>query len=346
MLSLTHLIIVMVKVLENFSLQKLNTFHFDVNSRFFVSLENTSDIDNLFESDILGSHPYFVLGGGSNVLFTRDFDGMMIQVNHKGKSIIKTDSRYAWVEVQGGEEWDELVEWAVEKGLGGLENLSLIPGKVGACPIQNIGAYGVEAKDSIEMVLGRNIITGEEKTFRNEECSFGYRDSVFKREWKNRFLITSVIFKLTLEHQLVTSYGNMAEELSKFPDVNIKSIRQAVISIRQRKLPDPERIGNAGSFFKNPVVTEEIAWDLVRENPTMPHFPAPKGIKIPAAWLIDQLDWKGKRHHDAGVHPDQPLVLVNHGHATGKQVLELASSIKESVKSAFGIDLEMEVNVI
>ncbi|MBU0763643.1 MAG: UDP-N-acetylmuramate dehydrogenase, partial [Bacteroidetes bacterium] len=261
--------------------------------------------------------------------------------------IICEDNNTIVLKAGAGEIWDDLVAFCVENGHGGLENLSLIPGHTGATPVQNIGAYGVEVKERIERVWAVDIRTSEEVVFQNSDCRFGYRNSIFKEEYKGRYIITHVSFRLRKKnHRLNTHYGNIEEELKKLGEKSIGAIRQAVINIRRSKLPDPSDLGNAGSFFKNPVVNKSLADSLLNEYPDMPVYPSVTGIKLAAGRLIEQCGWKGYREGDAGVHSNQALVLVNHGNATGKQIFMLAEEISLSVRKKFGVHLEAEVNII
>jgi UDP-N-acetylmuramate dehydrogenase len=287
-----------------------------------------------------------VIGGGSNILFTCDFDGLVIYPAIKGKTIIHKNEDEVLVRVGSGENWDEFVEWTINNSFAGLENLSLIPGTVGACPIQNIGAYGVEVSELIEKVEAIEFKTGIIRKFSSQECKFGYRNSVFKKELKDQFIITAVYFKLNLKPEFKTHYGSIQEELQKYGELNLVNIRRAIIDIRQSKLPDPEIIPNAGSFFKNPVIPLKQAELLKSKFPGIVCYKAEEGFeKIAAGWMIDFLGWKGKTHKGAGVHEKQALVLVNKQNATGNDIIELATKIKESVYQTFGLDLEFEVNI-
>jgi UDP-N-acetylmuramate dehydrogenase len=265
----------------------------------------------------------------------------------KGIKVEKQDTENVIISAGAGVNWDKLVDWTVNKGYGGLENLSLIPGMVGATPVQNIGAYGVEVKDLIVKVKTVCIKDGTIRIFSNNECEFGYRDSIFKRREKGKYLITRVYYKLDINPILKLDYGSLEEEVRKSGNVTLKNVRQAVINIRKSKLPDTEQIGNAGSFFKNPVVNKSFARSLERDYPGIPFYKNQTGgIKVAAGWLIDQCGWKGKRIGDAGIHEKQALVLVNYEKATGKDIYNLSEEIRKSVKNKFGIDLEREVEVI
>ncbi len=337
----------MFKIKENISLKKCNTFNIDVNGQFYVECFSVQDIIDFLNIHRNKDLPLMVLGGGSNVLFTKDFEGYILRPSIKGINIINETNEEVIVKVGAGEDWDEFVEYCVNNDWGGVENLSLIPGNVGTCPIQNIGAYGVEVKDVIVSVEVLDIETLKVKSFLNLECNFGYRDSIFKRKLKGKQIITSVIFKLKKQPVFKLDYGNLIEELKRFNEVNLKNIRQAVIEIRESKLPDPDEIGNSGSFFKNPVVQKIIVKKLKEDYPEMPCYELGDDLaKVPAGWLIEKAGWKGKRVGDAGVHEKQALVLVNYGNATGKEIYNLAQEIQKTVKAKFGIDIEMEVNVI
>jgi UDP-N-acetylmuramate dehydrogenase len=264
-----------------------------------------------------------------------------------GREIISEDRSTVQVQVGAGENWDEFVAWATTWDFGGIENLSMIPGTVGSSPIQNIGAYGVEVEQTIERVLAIDILTGQKLTFEHEACRFGYRDSIFKGSWKHKCIITSVVFRLAKKPVLNTGYHQVAERMAGQDRQDVNTLRRLIMEIRREKLPDPDILGNAGSFFKNPIIPEEVYEALLTDHPELPSYPAPAGTrKIPAAWLIEQCGWKGKRIGDAGTFERQPLVLVNHGNATGRQILDLASKIEEDVSKKYGIRLEKEVNIL
>jgi UDP-N-acetylmuramate dehydrogenase len=337
----------MVKIQHNISLKPFNTFGIEANTRYFTTIQSIDEINAILQEFEPSKVPLLVLGGGSNLLLTRDFEGLVMHICLKGIEIIEKNEAFTKIKVAAGEEWDGFVAWAVKRGLGGIENLSLIPGKVGASPVQNIGAYGVEAKDTIETVEGINISTRKTFQIKGKDCKFGYRDSIFKQELKNQIIITSVIFKLNNLPTLITHYGNVEEELTHYAERNIDSVRKAIISIRERKLPDPKITGNAGSFFKNPIISSEQAEDIRREYPSVRLFKTGDDTyKVPAAWLIEQCKWKGYRSGDAGVHPNQALVLINYGSASGEEIYGLACKIQQSVLERFGIQLSMEVNLL
>jgi len=291
--------------------------------------------------------PLLIIGQGSNLLFTSDFPGTVVRSTITGINIVKKDDEYVIISVGSGTVWDNLVEWTVKNGFYGLENLSYIPGLVGAAPVQNIGAYGVEVKESILKVSAINTEDGSKKVFQNYECRFGYRNSVFKKELKGKYLITRVYFRLQKTPHFNLEYGSLKEELDKPGGVTLENVRKSVIKIRKSKLPEPSVLGNAGSFFRNPVVTSDFAGNLLRDHPDMPVYKdAAGGRKIAAGWLIEQCGWKGKRIGNAGIHDKQALVLVNYGKASGWDIYKLSEKIRESVRKKFGIDLEREVEIV
>lgn len=331
---------------ENISLKKYNTFGIDVNAKRFISISSVYELQQLLRNE----KELFLLSGGSNMLLTKNIEQLVVHLNIKGISIDREDDNAVYLTVNAGENWHEFVLWAIEQGYGGIENLSLIPGKVGTCPIQNIGAYGVEVKDVITKVEAIEIETNKLVSFSNTECNFGYRNSIFKNEAKGKYIITSVCFKLSKSnHKLTTSYGAIEKELTdrQITNPTIKDISEAVIAIRQSKLPDPNEIGNSGSFFKNPVISISLFEELKNKYPTIPSYPVSETeIKVPAGWLIEQSGFKGKRYGDYGVHENQALVLVNYGNASGKDIFELAQKIQATIKETYKIDLEIEVNII
>ncbi len=331
----------------DFSLKSFNSFKIDVKTRYYASPDSIEEIQQILLEHRLKVDRTIVLGGGSNILFTRDFDGMVIHPKLYGKNVVEKIDNQVIVKANAGENWDDFVKWTVENNYGGLENLSLIPGTVGACPVQNIGAYGVEVGDLIEKVEAIEMSSGKICEFSNGKCSFGYRNSIFKAELKDKYLITSVSFRLSTQAEFITHYGQIINEINKLGEINLGNIRQAIINIRQSKLPDPEVIPNAGSFFKNPLISVKHAELLSVKFPSLISYPAGNAeVKIAAGWLIDYLGWKGKIMNGAAVHKNQALVLVNLGNANGKQILELARLIKESVYKTFGIELEYEVNIV
>ncbi|WP_298425482.1 UDP-N-acetylmuramate dehydrogenase [uncultured Kordia sp.] len=333
---------------HNVSLKKFNTFGINTKAKNFITITNISELIVALQLEEFSN--YFVLGGGSNMLLTQDIEIPVLHINSKGKRVVFSTEDEVLVEIQAGENWHEFVLWCIENDFGGVENLSLIPGNVGTSPIQNIGAYGVELKDTFISCAAIDIKTQEQKVFQRDDCNFGYRNSIFKNEVKGKYIITSVVFKLTRKnHKLNTSYGAIQQELERnqITKPTIKNVSDAVIAIRQRKLPDPKEIGNSGSFFKNPVISKAAFDILQKEHPNAPHYViSDTEIKVPAGWLIEQCGFKGKRFGDAGVHKNQALVLVNYDNATGAEILALAKKIQASVLDKFNIAIEAEVNVI
>ena len=327
------------------SLLPYNTFGIDVKSKHFIDVKSIDELQAVLNQNQLEN--LLVLGGGSNLLLTKDFEGLTLRIQNRGIEIVEQDDRKARVKVAAGENWHDFVLWCLENDLGGVENLALIPGNVGAAPIQNIGAYGVELREVFESCEAISIDTGKVKIFKKDECDFGYRNYIFKNTLKGKYIIFSVQFNLNKPpHELNISYKGLSEKLEgKIP--NIQSIAQAVIEIRSSKLPNPKKIGNCGSFFKNPVISLIKFNDLKQQYPDIPHYPDQlDNIKIPAAWLIDTLGYKGYRNQEAGVHPNQALVLVNYGNATGAEIKKLAQQIRNKVKEKFAINLEFEVNIL
>lgn len=336
-----------MKVFKNISLKKYNTFGLDYKAENVIHIGKIKDALSLFMGEINFKKPLLVLGGGSNILFTGDYKGTIVKSDFRGIRIEDQDDKHVVISAGSGVDWDKLVEWCVERGFSGLENLSLIPGTVGASPVQNIGAYGVEIKDLIVKVKAINVLNGLIRIFSNRECEFGYRTSIFKNRLKGKYMVIRVYYKLNINQLPNLKYGTLKEEVEKLGDPDIKNVRQAVINIRRAKLPDPEIIGNAGSFFKNPVVSAEIADRLKKEYPDMPLYDDLYGTKkLAAGWLIEKCGWKGYRAGDAGVHEKQALVLVNYGKAEGTEIRNLSESIKKSVLDKFNVVLEREVEVI
>jgi UDP-N-acetylmuramate dehydrogenase len=339
-----------MNILENVDLQSFNTFGIKVFGSRFVTIASVKEAQALFLSPLFKNSKHLILGGGSNVLFTKNFDGLVVKVELRGIEILKEDDDTVTLKVGAGEIWHQFVLHCVERNWGGVENLSLIPGTVGAAPIQNIGAYGVEIKNIIISVEAVEISTGKIRSFTNAECDFGYRDSIFKQRAKDKYLISSITLKLTKrDHELNTTYGAIEETLKQRGIIHptVKDISDAVIHIRRSKLPDPEVIGNAGSFFKNPTIDSKLYESIKKGHPSFPSYPSGDGlVKIPAAWLIEQCGWKGKTFDAIGVHKNQALVLVNYGGGDGKQIWQLALDIKASVQERFDINLQPEVNVI
>ncbi|MCB0437555.1 MAG: UDP-N-acetylmuramate dehydrogenase [Mangrovimonas sp.] len=337
-----------MQVLQNISLKNYNTFGIDVNAQQFVSVSSIDELKWVLAE--YKSADKLFLGGGSNMLLTKPINGLVIHLNIKGKSVVFENENRVQVKGFAGENWHEFVLWCIEQGFGGIENLSLIPGNLGSAPIQNIGAYGVELKDVMVSCDVLDLRDFSVKTLTNEECQFGYRESIFKQQEKGNFIVLSVILELTKSnHNLHTSYGAIQEELEKMGVSNpsIKNISTAVINIRRSKLPDPKDLGNSGSFFKNPVIASEKYQALKVVFPDMPQYPVSENeVKVPAGWLIEKAGFKGKTLGNYGVHKKQALVLVNYGGASGSDILNLARLIQKTVVRIFGIAIETEVNIL
>jgi UDP-N-acetylmuramate dehydrogenase len=337
-----------VHINHNISLKHYNTFGIDALAKHFITINS---IDDLKQALSLENYPdIFILGGGSNMLLTRNIDALVLHLNIKGISIISEDEEFVIVKANAGENWHEFVLWCLEKDFGGLENLSLIPGNVGSAPIQNIGAYGRELKDTFLSCQALDIKTKTLKTYTKDDCKFDYRNSIFKQEEKGKVIICNVTFKLSKKnHTLHTSYGSISSQLAemKITHPTIQDVSKAVIQIRQSKLPDPKKIGNSGSFFKNPVIALENYLKLKENFPDIPGYPISEyEIKVPAGWLIEKAGFKGKKFGDYGVHKEQALVLVNYGNATGQEILELSKLIQKTIKQLFNIHIEAEVNIL
>ena len=330
------------------SLKPYNTFSIDCGARYFVSIQSINDLKKVLQSKIHSK--IFILGGGSNMLLTQDIDALIIHINLKGIEIISENKHTISLKVMAGENWHDFVKHCINQNYGGLENLSLIPGNVGTAPIQNIGAYGVELEDVFNSCNTISLNNHSEKQFTKEECKFGYRNSIFKNEEKGKFIITSVIFNLTkTNHNISIGYGAIKEQLNNLQIENptLKEISDAVIQIRNSKLPDPKKLGNCGSFFKNPIINDVEFKQFHNNYPQVPYYKISNSeYKIPAGWLIEQSGFKGKRIGDAGVHKKQALVLVNYGNATGKEIVSLSKKIQTKVKEDFGISMTPEVNII
>ena len=337
-----------MEIQTNFSLKSYNTFGIEAKAKQFVAVHNLKDLRTVLQEN--KSNKKFILGGGSNMLLTKDIEALVIHIDLKGKKIIKEDDDFVWVESQAGENWHEFVIWTIDQNFGGLENMSLIPGNVGTTPVQNIGAYGTEIKDTFVSCEAMTIKNQEIKTFTNQECHFGYRESIFKNETKDQYIITSVVYKLTKRnHKINISYGDISGELSKnnIKNPSLKDVSNAVIAIRQSKLPDPKELGNSGSFFKNPIISKTDFEKIHQQFPEMKYYEVSETqVKVPAGWLIEQAGFKGKRFGDAGIHKNQALVLVNYGNATGQEILDVSKKIQETIFDTFGIHIEAEVNVI
>jgi UDP-N-acetylmuramate dehydrogenase len=337
-----------MNISQNFSLKNYNTFGIEAKAKQFVAVHSISELQTVLQE--CRETKKFILGGGSNMLLTKDIDALVIHIDLKGKKVLRQDDDFVWVESQAGENWHEFVLWTLDNNFGGLENMSLIPGNVGTTPVQNIGAYGTEIKDTMVSCEAMKITTQELRTFTNAECHFSYRESIFKQEIKDQFVITSVVFKLTKRnHKINTSYGDILAELTKKEITNptIKDVSNAVIAIRQSKLPDPKELGNSGSFFKNPILLKSDFEKIHKKFPEMRYFEVSETeVKVPAGWLIEQAGWKGFRDGQIGVHARQALVLVNYGGGTGEQIKALSAKVQASVLEKFGISLSTEVNFI
>jgi UDP-N-acetylmuramate dehydrogenase len=350
----------MVKLMENASLKAFNTFGINVTARRFSSFETKEGLEELLSS-YPGAGRLLILGGGSNILFTRNFDGLVLKNEIRGIELIREDEKYVYVRAGAGESWHGFVQYCLQRNWAGVENLSLIPGNVGAAPMQNIGAYGVEIKEVFYELEAWDLQEGKVFAFSLNDCEFGYRESVFKKKYKGRFIILDVTFRLNKIPKFHTGYGAIRQELDKMGihELNIQAISQAVIHIRSSKLPDPQQIGNAGSFFKNPTVAADRFDALQTAFPGIPGYPPADiragdmtppsgrgGVKLAAGWLIEQCGWKGYRRGDAGCHALQALVLVNYGQASGKEIYDLSEEILQSVQIKFGVTLEREVNIV
>jgi len=336
-------------IYQNISLKPYNTFGIDVKASQFVTVKTVEEVQVLCTAFNLAERKKLVLGGGSNLLLTQDFDGMAVQIDLKGMDKIKEDDDFVWIKAMSGEAWHNFVMFSVNNAWYGLENLSLIPGCVGAAPMQNIGAYGAEIKDTFEELFAVEIESGKLVKFTNAECKFGYRESIFKNEVKDKYIIVSVTFKLQKKGKLNVQYGAIQETLHAKGIVSpsIKDVSDAVIAIRSAKLPDPKVLGNSGSFFKNPEINASDYELLKVKFPTIPGYPLPNNlVKVPAGWLIEYCGFKGKRIGNTGAHKDQALVLVNYGEATGNEIYAMAMLIQETVKNTFGITITPEVNII
>lgn len=337
-----------MEIKNQFSLKNYNTFGIEAKAKQFVAVHSIEELKQVLQQN--SSEKKFILGGGSNMLLTKDIDALVIHIDLIGKKVIQETDDFVWVESQAGENWHEFVLWTIDQNFGGLENMSLIPGNVGTTPVQNIGAYGAEIKDTFYSCQAIHIENQGIKTFNNSECHFGYRESVFKNEVKDQYIITSVVFKLTKRnHKINISYGDIAGELTKnnIENPTLKDVSNAIIAIRKSKLPDPKELGNSGSFFKNPIVSKAAFESIHKQFPEMKYYEISESeVKVPAGWLIEQAGFKGKRFGDAGIHKNQALVLVNYGNATGQEILAVSKNIQETVFTIFGIRIEAEVNVI
>lgn len=338
----------MIRFSENYSLKQHNTFGIDAHAKYFFEFTDVEDLSVFLNSnESIKEEKILIIGEGSNVLFMNDFDGLVIHPNLPGIQVVKEDRQNVWLEVGAGEVWDEFVQYSVDYQLGGIENLSLIPGSVGAAPVQNIGAYGQEVGNVVEKVKGFDLSNYMLVEFSAEKCEFDYRNSIFKSKFKNRFIITSVVFKLEKFPEFVLNYGQVEEKAKEKGEVTLHSVREAVIEIRRSKLPDVKDLGNAGSFFKNPEVDIRTAEKLKAKYENIPVYPTKPGqAKIAAGWLIENTGWKGVREGEVGVHEKQALVLVNYGNSSGQQIYNFSEKIKQAVSAKFGVELEREVNCI
>lgn len=334
----------------NIDLRPYNSFGFHATTKYFVEINDIQELDSLIQTDLFKHEKHLILSGGNNILFQEDiFDGIIVHINTKGIKVVREEGNEVVVRAQAGEDWPDFVRYTVAKGWHGLENLAHIPGKVGAAPVQNIGAYGMELKDSFLQCETIHIEAGEKRVFKKEECAFGYRESVFKCELKGQYVITAVDFLLHKQAELKLEYGNIKSYLADH-GINTPTLQQlhdAICAIRDAKLPDVKKIGSAGSFFKNPVITSEQFVALKKGYPNIPHYPEADGmVKVPAGWLIEQAGWKGWRDEHVGVYDKQALVLVHYGGGTGHDIVELARRIQQSVEKKFGIRINPEVNFV
>jgi UDP-N-acetylmuramate dehydrogenase len=340
----------MVQIQENVSLKSFNTFGINAYARYFCAIQTEEELQDVLRQPLFKNSKQLFLGGGSNILFTKDFDGLIIKNEIKGIDIVSEDEDRISIKVNAGEIWHHVVMHCVQNDWGGIENLSLIPGTVGAAPIQNIGAYGVEVKEVIEYVEAIELNSGEKVIFTNQECCFGYRESIFKNNLKEKFFISSVTLTLTKKnHRFNIHYGAIKDLLAqqKIQDITLQTISETIMMIRRSKLPDPALIGNAGSFFKNPTITYEELARIQNIDASIPYYTTEnQNVKIPAGWLIEHCGWKGKRMDNIGVHQHQALVLVNYGDGDGDAIYQLANMISSSVKTTYGITLSTEVNII
>lgn len=338
-----------MEILQNKSLKPYNTFGLEVSAQYFVEANSSEEIISALDFAKENDLKIMLLNGGSNMLLTHDFDGLVLKLNLKGIEIVSENEDFVEVKVNSSENWHEFVKWTLENDFGGLENLSLIPGNAGTAPMQNIGAYGVEIKDKMTELSALEISTRKIRAFSNEECQFGYRESTFKQELKGQFIILDVNFQLTKKNHFInTSYGAIQAELESLgiDSPTIQDVSKAIINIRQSKLPDPKEIGNSGSFFKNPVIGKSQFEKLQKEFPAISGYVSAEEVKVAAGWLIENAGWKGKRFGDAGVHEKQALVLVNYGNATGQEIYDLSQRIMDDILTKYGIQLEREVNII
>ena len=338
-----------MNIIENYPLLKLNTFGVDVKAKYFTSINTINELIEVTKTNVFKDLELLILGGGSNILFTKDFDGLVILNNIKGKEIIDQNQQSIFLKIGAGENWHELVMYCVDNGWGGIENLSLIPGNTGTAPMQNIGAYGVEIKETFIELEALEISSGKIVKFNNSDCEFGYRESVFKNKMKNQYIILNITLELKKNPVLNINYGDVKAilESQNIKNPGIKEVSNAIISIRQSKLPDPKKIGNSGSFFKNPIVSLNLLELIKKKYPNVVNYEINENeFKIAAGWLIERAGWKGKKFNNYGIHEKQALVLVNYGLANGMEIFELSEKIILDIKDKFGITLEREVNII
>ncbi len=336
-----------MEIKENISLKNYNTFGMDCKSKYFVEIPNFTILSEVLESKIFLQNKALILGGGSNILFTHDFEGIVLKIDFKGIQLIQEDENHVYIRAEAGEVWHHLVEYCVLSNYAGIENLSLIPGSCGAAPIQNIGAYGVELKDVLHEVEVFDVQEKTKKIFKNKECEFGYRDSIFKRVGKGKYVVLGIVLKLNKKPIFHVAYGTIEQELEKMghPNLTIKAISEAVCNIRRSKLPDPAKIGNAGSFFKNPVISKQHYQLLKEKYADIPCYESGNDVKVPAGWLIEKAGWKGKNKGTYGVHEKQALVLVNYGNAKGQDIYALSEEMILDIQHKYNITLEREVNI-
>ncbi len=338
-----------MQFLDHISLKKYNTFGVEASAHYFVAVSNYDELKSLITNLKPAENKHLIMGGGSNLLFTKDFDGWLLHSEIQGIEVMEEADKHVLLKVGSGENWSDFVDFTVEKGWGGLENLSLIPGTVGAAPVQNIGAYGTEQKDVFVSLEACNLITGKICHFNKLECDFGYRSSILKEAEKGKWFVLNVTYRLLKTPELHLDYAPLRKVFENIPaeEITVKAVSEAVKSIRRSKLPDPEELGNAGSFFKNPVILHEKFLSIQQRFPQIPFYPSENGkVKIPAGWLIEQAGWKGKQVGNAGVHHQQALVIVNYGKATGKEILQLSKDIQNDVLQKFDITLEPEVLIL
>ncbi|MEX0967863.1 MAG: UDP-N-acetylmuramate dehydrogenase [Bacteroidia bacterium] len=338
-----------MQIQENISLKRFNTFGIDVTTRYYAEVRTVPELQLLLRNEKYRAVPKLILGGGSNLLFTKDYEGLVIRNCLEGIEKLKEDEEYVWIKAMSGEVWHSFVIYCIERGWGGIENLSLIPGTVGAAPMQNIGAYGVELRQTFEQLEAVRLEDGRLEIFDAESCRFGYRDSIFKNKAKGQYFIVSVSLRLAKKPEFNISYGAISRTLEEMgvKELTLSAVSEAVCSIRRSKLPDPAVLGNSGSFFKNPEIPDDQFNELKKKFPDIAGYAVGEGkTKVPAGWLIEQAGWKGKRIGETGAHKDQALVLVNYGNATGEEIWQLARQIQRSVQEKFGIELQPEVNVV